>query len=118
MVMDYADAALLCKDAAGTLRPLTFDAVPPSCLQDSSSLVALNAEQAPDAVVQPLLASGARLRRLQVRHESCVAAARRLGMYDATALHAVVDLAKELPEDGELDLSDIPGVAPVDRTSF
>ena len=27
-------------------------------------------------------------------------------------------MAKELPEDGELDLSDIPGIAPVPRMSF
>jgi hypothetical protein len=26
--------------------------------------------------------------------------------------------AKELPEDGELDLSDIPAIAPASRTSF
>ena len=51
-------------------------------------------------MVQQLLTSVACLRRLQILHESCVAAARRLGMYDDTALHAVVDLAKELPEDG------------------
>ena len=33
-------------------------------------------------------------------------------------LQAVLDFDKELPEDGELDLSDIPGTAPVTRTSF
>ena len=30
----------------------------------------------------------------------------------------VLDFAKELPEDAELDLGDIPGVAPVDEQSF
>ena len=118
VVMDYADSSLLCKDATGALRPLTFDAVPFSCLQDSSSQVVLDAGRVSDDVVQPLLASGARVRRLRTCHEGVVATARRLGMYEATALHAVVDLAKELPEDVELDLSDIPGVAPADRTSF
>ena len=32
-------------------------------------------------------------------------------------LQEVLDFAKELPEDGELDLSDIPGIAPALRTS-
>ena len=33
-------------------------------------------------------------------------------------MQVVLDFAKELPEDGELDLSDIPGIAPATRTSF
>ena len=118
VVMDYADSALLHKDASGQLHELSFDAVPPSCRNDGASLVALAADPVPDGPAVPAPASGARVRRLEARHQSASAAARRLGVYDATALHAVVDLAKELPEDGELELSDIPGVAPVDRTSF
>ena len=127
VVMDYADSALLHKDTSGQLHPLSFDAVPlsrPAHVvplsrpNDVASFVALAADGVPDGPAAPAPAPGARLRRLEVRHQSASAAARRLGLYDATALHAVVDLAKELPEDGELDLSDIPGVAPADRTSF
>ena len=55
---------------------------------------------------------GARVRRLEHRHESAIARARRIGAFDPTALHAVLDFSKELPEDAELDLTDIPGVTP------
>ena len=127
VVMDYADSALLHKDAAGQLHPLAFDDSPslrpdavahPLRPDDVASIVALAAARVPDVPARPAPTAGARLRRLETRHESPIAAARRLGLYDATALHAVVDLAKELPEDGELELSDIPGVVPGDRTSF
>ncbi len=33
-------------------------------------------------------------------------------------LPAVLDFTKELPEDAELDLSDIPGITPSARESF
>jgi hypothetical protein len=33
-------------------------------------------------------------------------------------LQAVLDFTKELPEDAELDLGDLPGIAPSDRSSF
>ena len=33
-------------------------------------------------------------------------------------LQAVLDFTKELPEDAELDLGDIPGITPSERSSF
>ena len=110
-VLDYADNALLQKDQFGALRPLVLDVRP----RDGGS-----AESVPAALpVLPQLAPallpivvGARVRRLEHRHESAIARARRIGAFDPTALHAVLDFSKELPEDAELDLTDIPGVTP------
>ena len=55
--------------------------------------------------------SGARVRRLERRHTPKV-------FTHQAYLQDVLDFAKELPEDGELDLRDIPGIAPASRTSF
>ena len=55
--------------------------------------------------------SGARVRRLERRHTP-------KAFTHQAYLQAVLDFAKELPEDGELDLSDIPGIATALRTSF
>jgi hypothetical protein len=51
------------------------------------------------------------VRRMQRRHASAA-------FSDQGHLKAVLDFAKELPEDAELDLGDIPGIAPMERSSF
>jgi len=90
-VLDYADNCLWQKDMDGKLIPLTF--------------------AMPETYVPSHILSGARVRRLQRRHAPRA--------FDHSGyLQAVLDFAKELPEDVELDLSDIPGIAPALRTSF
>ncbi len=91
--MDYFDNHLWQKDVEGNLRPLTFDlpgiAVP---------------------VVTTAL-GGARVRHMQSLHAL-------VAFSDQGYLQAVLDFAKELPEDAELDLVDIPDIAPMERSSF
>ena len=90
-VLDYADNTLWQKGAEGNLTPLTFDMPAPT--------------------LPPHVVSGARVRRLQRRH---IPQAVKHQSY----LQAVLDFAKELPEDGELEFDDIPGIASAERTSF
>jgi len=92
-VLDYADNRLWQKDPAGNLRPLTFDKpgidMPPSEVNRI----------------------GSRACRMRRRHAS---AAFSMQSY----LQAVLDFTKELPEDTELDLVNIPGITPSARASF
>ena len=90
-VLDYADNCLWQKDMDGKLSPLTFT---------------MQEEYTPTHIL-----SGARVRRLERRHPP-------RAFTQQACLQAVLDFAKELPEDVELDLSDIPGIAPALRTSF
>jgi hypothetical protein len=53
---------------------------------------------------------GSRVRRLQRRHSAVFST--------QGYLQAVLDFTKELPEDAELDLGDIPGISPSERSSF
>lgn len=92
-VLDYADNRLWQKDLQGNLRPLTFDL--------------------PGIATPPYEATfgGSRVRRLQRRHPSSAFSTQ-------SYLQAVLDYTKELPEDAELDLGDIPGITPSQRSSF
>ena len=90
-VLDYADNTLWQKGAKGELTPLTFD---------------LPLSNVPSHIV-----SGARVRRLERRHTPKM-------FSHQSYLQAVLDFAKELPEDGELEFDDIPGIASAERTSF
>jgi hypothetical protein len=92
-VLDYADNRLWQKDLQGNLRPLTFDL--------------------PGIATPPYEATfgGSRVRRLQRRHPSSAFSTQ-------SYLQAVLDYTKELPEDAELDLGDIPGITPAERSSF
>ena len=111
-VLDYADNMLWQKDRAGRLQPLVLDALPHSLVGCPEVLAAAPLCAVPDGPAVMPIVSGARARRAERRHASPVESARRLGLFDPTELHAVLDFAKELPEDAELDLSDIPGVTP------
>jgi len=91
-VLDYADNRLWQKDLQGNLRPLTFDLpgiATPAC---------------------ETTFGGSRVRRLQRRHSAAFST--------QGYLQAVLDFTKELPEDAELDLGDIPGISPSERSSF
>jgi hypothetical protein len=92
-VLDYADNRLWQKDLEGNLRPLTFEL--------------------PGIATPPLTNTrgGARVHRAQRRHPSAAFASQGY-------LQAVLDFAKELPEDAELDLGDIPGITPGEQSSF
>lgn len=92
-VLDYDDNSLWQKDMEGNLRPLTFD---------------LPGNVTP--VFEAMLGSS-RVRRLQLRHRSATFSTQGY-------LQAVLDFSKELPEDSELDLDDIPGITPSERSSF
>ena len=102
IVLDYADSVMLQKDAVGRLMPFSFDNMLPS----GSTPVATP----PPLIVPPPVCAGSRLRRSERRHDR--------GLYDRSLLHAVLDVDKELPEDDALDLGEIPGVSPADRTAF
>jgi hypothetical protein len=91
-VLDYADNRLWQKDLQGNLRPLTFD------LPDISTPAC------------ETTFGGSRVRRLQRRHSAVFST--------QGYLQAVLDFTKELPEDAELDLGDIPGISPSERSSF
>jgi hypothetical protein len=91
-VLDYADNRLWQKDLQGNLRPLTFDLpgiATPAC---------------------ETTFGGSRVRRLQRRHSAAFST--------QGYLQAVLDFTKELPEDAELDLGDIPGISPSEHSSF
>jgi len=92
-VLDYADNRLWQKDPAGNLRPLTFDKpgidMPPSEVNRI----------------------GSRACHMRRRHAS-------VAFSMQSYLQAVLDFTKELPEDVELDLGDIPGITPSARASF
>ena len=90
-VLDYADNRLWQKDVDGKLSPLTFT---------------MQEECRPTHIL-----SRAWVRRMERRHMPKAFA-------QQVYLQAVLDFTKELPEDGELDLSDIPGIEPALRTSF
>ena len=103
IVLDYADSLMLQKSAEGQLMPFSFDnMLPPGSMPAGASLSPL--------VVPPPVCAGSRTRRCERRH-GC-------SPYDRSLLHAVLDVDKELPEDEALDLGDIPGVSPAERTAF
>ena len=111
-VLDYADNMLWQKDREGQLQPLVLDLLPHSLVGCPEVLAAAPPCAVPDGPAVMPIVSGARARRAERRHASPVESARRLGLFEPKELHAVLDFAKELPEDAELDLSDIPGVTP------
>jgi len=92
-VLDYADNRLWQKDSEGNLRPLTFEL--------------------PGIAMPPLTSSGggSRVHRAQRRHPSAA-------FVTQGHVQAVLDFARELPEDAELDLGDIPGITPPEQSSF
>jgi hypothetical protein len=92
-VLDYADNRLWQKDLEGKLRPLIFHL---------------------PGIATPAFATtlgGSRVCRLQRRHPSAAFSTHGY-------LQAVLDFTKELPEDAELDLGDIPGITPGEQSSF
>jgi len=133
VVLDYADNRLWQKGLDGKLLPMSFEK-PTSTAETSGFPVALPkwlstwhsttatvaAEPAAEMQSPPQeryfpmqsshVLSGSRTRRLERRHAPKLAQHRYL--------QAVLDFAKELPEDGELELSDIPGIATAERTAF
>ena len=92
-VLDYADNRLWQKDLAGNLRPLTFDKPGINTPPPEGNRI------------------GSRACRMQRRHAPAA-------FSTSGYLQAVLDFTKELPEDAELDLGDIPGITPSERSSF
>ena len=111
VVMDYSQHTISVTGAGGCRQPLVFD---------SPAGEAEGPAGQSDAAWPNVSTVGARVRRIERRHESLADVARRWArpaVPQGDMLH-VLDFAKELPEDAEIDLGDIPGVAPVDKPSF
>jgi hypothetical protein len=91
-VLDYVDNWLWQKDLQGNLQTLTFDL--------------------PDIATQACETTfgGSRVRRLQCWHSAAFST--------QGYLQSVLDFTKELPEDAYLNLGDIPGISPSERSSF
>ena len=127
VVLDYADHRLWTKSATGAFAPLHLDGRSASgWLASSSEMQALDRRVADTPTLQSMPAtpelsfdeapsSGARLRRMERRHEGPLGALSRLS---PESLAAVVDFAKELPEDADFELGEIPGLQVPARASF